>query len=153
MGEKQSDTALQNVTVAMRSSFPTIRHDASLKEVFLHFSNEGNHPLIVTGADGTYAGMITAEDLIDAIGASLGLKGERMISGFDRFLKGTAQTAADLASGEKMVVNARATITDALRAMERTHSPSLSIIDDRNVPVGCIELADIIAFLIRSGSL
>lgn len=153
MGEKQRDAALQNVTVAMRNSFPSIRHDAPLQEVFLHFSKEANHPLIVTGADGTYAGMITADDLIEAIGASLGLKGERMISGFDRFLKGTAETARDLASGENLVVNDRATITDALRAMERAHSPSLSVVNDRNVPIGCIELADIIAFLIRSGSL
>lgn len=153
MTEKQRDASLQNVTVVMRRSFPSIRHDAPLKEVFLHFSNEGNHPLLVIEADGTYAGMITAEDLIEAIGATLGLKGKRTISVFDRFLKGTAQVARDLTSGEQMVVNDRATITEALQVMERTHSPSLSIINDKNVPIGCIELADIITVLIRSGSL
>jgi CBS domain-containing protein len=144
---KRLDAASLPVTAVMKPCPPTLRPDAPLQEVLERFSTMMNHPVAVVRSDGIFVGMILPMDILDAAGSALGLLGSRMISGIDRFLKGTAETAGDLVTQERLVVSDHATVRDALLIMERTRSPSLVVINDSERVVGCLELSDIIAAL------
>lgn len=149
--EEAIEKAIQEpVTAAMTKCPLSILPDAPLFEVLEQFSRQSNHPLIVIDPDGTLSGVITPMDLISALTPGAGFRGRHQISGLDRFLKSTAKNARDLMSDEPITVNENATISDALRTMEHAHSSSVIIVNDKKVAVGCIELADIIAYLHRS---
>jgi CBS-domain-containing membrane protein len=138
------------VNVVMSKCPLAIQPDAPIPRVLEQFSRQSNHPLMVIEPDGTLAGVITPMDLISALTPSAGTGGRHRISGLDRYLKSTAQNARDLISDEPMTIHKDATIGDALRRMEHSHSPSVIIVDENEAAVGCIELADIIAYLHRS---
>lgn len=148
--EKSIEKALQEpvITVMTRCPLP-IHPDTPISRVFEQFSHS-NHPVIVVDSDGTLAGVITPTDIISVLTPDEGLGGRHLISGLDRFLKSTAQNARDLMSDEPFTVPENAKICDALQAMEHGHSSSVILLNEKNVAVGCIELADIIAYLYRS---
>lgn len=152
MDKELQKAMLQPVTTVVSNCPLSIHPEASIPEILERFSQQGNHPLIVMNRDGTVAGLITMMDLIQAIMPGTGLRGKHHIGMLDRYLKSTAQTAEDLLSDESLTVKEDATISDALRRMEHTHSSSLIILNEKNVATGCIEMADIIAHLYRSGS-
>lgn len=148
--EKAIEKAIQeSVTVIMTKCPLSIHPDTPLSHVLEEFSRQSNHLLTVIENDGTLLGVITPLDLIAAITPGAGTGGRHRISGLDRFLKSTAQNARDLMSDEPLTLREDATIGDALRTMEHGHSPSVIIVDEKKTAVGCIELADIIAYLHR----
>jgi CBS domain containing-hemolysin-like protein len=151
MGDEQLRAGQQAVTAVMKACPPPIPPDLPLHEVFLRFSKEGNRPLVVTGPGGVFAGVITPMDIVEAISSSMGLKNKRMISGFERFLKGTAQTAGDLIADERIIVRDHARITEVISVMERTRSSFIIVVNEQNSAIGCVELSDIIAYGIQSG--
>lgn len=152
MGDEQLRAGQHAVTAVMKACPLPVPPDLPLHEVFLRFSKDGNRPLVVIGPGGVFVGVITPMDLIEAISSSMGLKSKRMISGFERFLKGTAQTAGDLITDERMVVQDHARITEAISVMERTRSSFIIVVNEQNSAIGCVELSDIIAYVIKPGS-
>ena len=145
--EKRLD---EPVTAAMTLCPIPVRPDTSFSHVLLQYSRQSDHPVIVENPDGTLAGVITPKDLISALIPADGTGGRYLISDLDRILKSTAQNAGDILSDEPLTVPEHAQIRDALLVMEHGHSSSVIIVNGKNVPVGCVNLADIIAFLIRS---
>jgi CBS domain-containing protein len=135
------------VTEVMISCPLPVSPDASLPIVLEHYSRQSNHPLIIISPDGTLTGVITPMGLISALIPGNGAGGRYLISELDRLLKSTAQSARDLISDEPLTVPDHATIKDALLAMEHGHSSSVIIVNPKNEPVGCTDLAGIISFL------
>ena len=123
--------------------------ETPFSRVLEQYSRQSDHPLIVVNPDGTLAGVITSRDLISVLIPGDGTGGRYLISELDRVLKSTAQNARDLISDEPLTVSDNAKIKDALVAMEHGHSSQVVIMNKMNEPVGCIGLADIVAFLIR----
>lgn len=149
--EGSLEKSLEEPVTAVMTLCPIPVHpDTPFSHVLEQYSRQSDHPLIVKNPDGTLAGVITAADLISALLPGDSAGGRYLISELDRILKSTAQNARDLLSDEPLTVPEYAKIRDALLAMEHGHSSSVIIIDGKNKPVGCISLADIIAFLIRS---
>lgn len=150
MVEEEMEKNLQEPVTAVMTKCPLPVHpDAPLSRVLEQFSRT-NHPVIVVDTDGTLAGVITPIDLISALTPGEGPGGRHSISGLDRFLKSTAQNARDLMSDEPLTIPESSNIGDALQAMEHGHSTSVILLNTKNVAVGCVELADIIAYLYRS---
>ncbi len=150
MVEKTIEKILQEPVTAVMTRCPLPVHpETPIFRVLEQFSHS-NHPVIVVDSDGTLAGVITSMDIISALTPGGGLGGRHMISELDRFLKSTAQNARDLMSDEPLTVPEDAKICDALQAMEHGHSSSVILLNEKNIAVGCIELADIIAYLNRS---
>jgi CBS domain-containing protein len=147
--EKAIEKILQEPATAVMTRCPLPVHpDTPVFTVLERFSHS-NHPVIVVDTDGTLVGVITPMDLISVLYPGDGQGGRHLISGLDRFLKSTAQNARDLMSDEPLTVPEDTKICDALQAMEQGHSSSVIIVNEKNVAVGCIELADIIAYLYR----
>jgi CBS-domain-containing membrane protein len=144
---KHADITGMPVTAVMSACPPTIRPDAPLADVLKSFSGMANHPLIVVRPDGIFVGIILPMDILDAAGSALGLIGDRMISGIDHFLKGTAETAGDLVTEQQLVVYDHTMIRDALLVMARTRSPVLVVLNKNERVAGCLRLSDIIALL------
>ncbi|MDD1687251.1 CBS domain-containing protein [Methanoregula sp.] len=148
--EKAIEKILNEPVTAVMTACPLpVRPDMPLSVVFERFSHS-NHPLTVVDADGTLAGVITPMDLISVLTPDEAPGGRHQISGLDRFLKSTAQDARDLMSDEPLTVPENAKIADALQAMEHGHSSSVILMNSMDQAVGCIELSDIIAYLVRS---
>jgi len=148
--EKAIEKILQEPATAVMTRCPLPVHpDTPILSVLERFSHS-NHPVIVVDTDGTLAGVITPEDLISLLIPGEGHGGRHLISGLDRFLKSTAQNARDLMSDEPLTVPEDTKICDVLQAMEHAHSSSVILMNGKDVAVGCIELADIIAYLYRS---
>jgi CBS domain containing-hemolysin-like protein len=51
-----------------------------------------------------------------------------------------------------MIVHDHARITEALSVMERTRSSFIIVVNEQNSAIGCIELSDIISYVITPGS-
>jgi len=148
--EKAIEKILKEPVAAVMTACPLpVRPDTPLSVVLERFSHS-NHPLTVVDADGTLAGVITPMDLISVLTPDEAPGGRHQISGLDRFLKSTAQDARDLMSDEPLTVPENAKIADALQAMEYGHSSSVILMNSKDQAVGCIELSDIIAYLVRS---
>ena len=128
----------------------TVDPETPFSRVLEQYSCQSDHPLIVVNPDGTLAGVITSRDLISVLIPGDGTGGRYLISELDRILKSTAQNAGDLISDEPLTVSDTAKIRDALLAMEHGYSSQVIVINNKNEPVGCIGLADIIAFLIST---
>jgi CBS domain-containing protein len=149
--EESYEIILQEpVTMAMTQCPLPIHPDTSLFEVFEQFSRQSNHPIIVINPDNTLAGVITPMDIISVLTPGEAAGGRYLISELDRLLKSIAHSASDLLSDEPLTVSEDAKIRDALLAMEHGHSSSVIVVNRKMEPVGCINLSDIIAFLIRS---
>ena len=136
------------VTAVMTRCPLPVHPDTPVARVLEQYSHT-SHPVVVAETDGTLAGVITPMDLIEVIAPGKGPNKRHMISGLDRFLKSTAQNARDLMSDEPVTVPHTARISDALETMEHGHATSVILLDEKNVAVGCVELADIIAYLLR----
>ncbi len=139
----------QSVNTIMSPCPLRVHPETSFLHVLERYAEQGNLPLIVVNQDGTLAGVITPMDLISALTPGDGSGGRFLISELDRILKSTAQNAQDLISDESNTVPENAKIRDALQAMEHGHTSSVIIVNKQNAPVGCINLADIIAYLIQ----
>ena len=124
--------------------------DTPFLHVLEQYSRQSNHPLIIINPDGTLAGVITSMDLISALTPRQSARNKYLITELDRLLKSTAENARDLLSDEPLTVPDTGNIRDALLAMEHSHSSSVIVVNRKNQPIGCIGLADIIAFLISS---
>ena len=149
MMEEAIEKNLQEpVTVVMTKCPLPVHPDTPLSRVLEQFSHT-NHPVIVVDTDGTLAGVITPLDLITALTPGEGTGGRHSISELDRLLKSTAQNARDLMSDEPLTIPEDSNIGDALLAMEHGHSTSVILLNAKNAAVGCVELADIIAYLYR----
>ena len=151
MGDEQLMAGQHVVTAVMKVIPLSISPDLPLHEVLLRFSKAGNQPLVVIEPGGGFVGVITPMDIVEAISSSMGLQNKRMISDFERFLKGSAQTAGDLITDERMLVQDHARISEAISVMERTRSSFIIVVNKQNSAIGCVELSDIIAYVIRSG--
>ncbi len=148
--EKSLEKILQEPVTAVMTRCPLPVHpDTPIFRVLEQFSHS-NHPVIVVDSDGTLAGVITSMDIISALTPGEGFGSRHQISELDRFLKSTAHNARDLMSDEPLTVPEDAKICEALQAMEHGHSSSVILLNEKNIAVGCIELADIIAYLYRS---
>ena len=151
--EDEQHMACQHAVTAVMKSIPfLIPSDLPIAEVLLRFSKDGNQPFVVIEPGGEFVGVITPMDIVEVISSCIGLKSNRMISGFDRFLKGTAQIAGDLITDERMLVQDDARITGAISVMELSHSPFIVVVNKQNIAIGCVELSDIIAYVIQRGS-
>lgn len=146
--EERIESAIRERVDGVITSCPlAVQADAPLSQVLEQFSRQGNHPLIVVEPDGTLAGVISPTNLITALTPAEGTGGRHRISGLDRYLKSTAQNARDLISDIPLTIGKNARIDDTLRMMEQTQSPSVIVVDETGAAVGCVELADIIAYL------
>ena len=152
MEDEQHMVCQHAVTAVMKSIPFLIPSDLPIEEVLLRFSKDGNQPFVVIETGGEFVGVITPMDIVEVISSYIGLKSKRMISGFDRFLKGTAQTAGDLIADERMLVQDNARITVAISVMERSHSSFIVVVNKQNIAIGCVELSDIIAYVTQPGS-
>lgn len=149
MGKALEKILQESVTTIMTQCPLSVYQDTPFSQVLEQYSQQSNLPLIVSNPDGTLAGVITPMDLISALTPGDGSGGRYLISELDRLLKSTAKNAYDLISDESLTVPESAKIKDALLALEHGHSSSVIIVNGKNEPIGCISLADIIAFLIR----
>ena len=149
MEDEQHMVCQHAVTVVMKPIPLLIPSDLPIEEVLLRFSKDGTQPFVVIEPGGKFVGVITSMDIVEVISSYIGLKSKRMISGFDRFLKGTAQTAGDLIADERMLVQDDARITVAISVMERSHSSFIVVVNKLNIAIGCVELSDIIAYVIQ----
>jgi len=152
MEDEQHMVCQHAVTAVMKPIPLLIPSDLPIEEVLLRFSNDGNQPFVVIEPGGVFVGVITSMDIVEVISSYIGLKSKRMISGFDRFLKGTAKIAGDLISDERMLVQDDARITMAISVMERSHSSFIVVVNKQNIAIGCVELSDIIAYVIQPWS-
>jgi CBS domain-containing protein len=152
MAEEEIERTLQQPVTAVMTRCPLPVHtDTPLSAILERFSTS-SHPLIVVGNDGSLAGVITPMDLISVLTPGAGATNRHLISGLDRFLKSAAQNAEDVMSDDPLTLTDGARISDALQTMERGHSSSIILVNEKNMAVGCVELTDIIAYLHRSTS-
>jgi len=128
----------------------SVHPDTPRSQVLELFSRESDNPLLVTESDGSLAGVITPLDIIASLIPAAGTGGRHRISELDRYLKSTAQNARDLISDEPMTLQKNATIGEALQMMEQSHSPTLIVVSEDRTAAGCVALAQVIAYLIRS---
>jgi Predicted signal-transduction protein containing cAMP-binding and CBS domains len=151
MAEDRIETALRERVDTVMTRCPlTIHADTPRSEVLGLFSRQSSTPVLVTESDGSLAGVITPRDIITTLTPDADAGGRNRISELDRYLKSTAQNARDLVSDEPVTIWKNATIGDALQRMEQSHFTTVIVVGEDGMPVGCVDLAEIIAYLTRS---
>jgi CBS-domain-containing membrane protein len=137
----------------MHREYEHVAPATPLAEVLAKFSERGRHDLIVLEEDGTFVGVIMLIDILGCINPQMGIRGGRRSAGLLCMLRGADQTAGDLVTRSHIAIPADATVGGALTHMARDQHPYLVVVDAAGKAVGCIELADIIAFLLEAGHL
>ncbi|MDD4484668.1 MAG: CBS domain-containing protein [Methanoregula sp.] len=151
MAEDKIETRLhERVDTVMTPCSLSIPASTPRSQVLELFSRQSDNPVLVMESDGSLAGVITPLDIIATLTPDADAGGRHRISELDRYLKSTAQNARDLISDEPVTLTKSATIGDALQKMEQSHTPTLIIVGEDKEAVGCVDLAHILAYLIRS---
>jgi arabinose-5-phosphate isomerase len=123
---------LLTVDSIMRSgnALPKVFIDASYDHVLSEIENKKLGFTIVCNKDGKLAGIITDGDLRRAI-----IKYSK-----DVF----TQSARDLMTGGAKTIKANSLAVEALRLMEQHTIADLLITDDQNIPIGVVDLKDLL---------
>lgn len=147
MGDVTEREGKTRVTSLMRECLPGVSPDTPVSRVLELFGKGGNHPVLVLDPNGTLNGIITPSDILGAVSQEYSIHRRAGIGSLDHVMKGAAQTARDLVGeGTQTILNTEG-VAEALRLMDRSRSQTLVVVNDRNIPLGCIDLADIIAVI------
>lgn len=141
------------VTAVMSETLDIVSPETPLPEIFERFSRAGCTDLIVVGPGNRFLGLITALDLLTAVGPIVGVRSRKKITCIDCLLRGDAAVAADIMTRSHITIRATATLRAAMEAMERYRYPALIAVDDAGSAVGRIEVCMIIAHLRIAGHL
>ncbi len=148
------DTPIRQI---MHREFLHVTPETPVSVVLEKFSERGRHDLIVLDEGGGFVGVILLTEILGCVVPRLGIRAKKrsvaLPSDLLCMMRGGDQIAGDFATRSHIAIPEDATVSDALAHMARDRHPYLVVVDAAGKAVGCIELADIIAFLLKGGHL
>ncbi len=136
-----------SLTEVMYPIVDTIPPDTPLESIFTLFAEDRCDDLVVVDPQGRFLGVITALDLLAAVGPIVGVRSMKRSSCIECLVKTGISTAADVMKRGHITISRERTIGDAIRIMEKNRHPDLFVIDEGERVIGKIAVCDIIAHL------
>lgn len=136
-----------SVREIMTAEVQTIPPDTPIEVLFERFTTKGCTDLVVVDAAGKFLGVITEFDLLSAVSPIMGVRTAKRIPCIECLLSGSATVAADILTRRHITIEETASVTDAMRMMQKNRHPDLFVIDRQGRLVGQVEVCNIISHL------
>jgi len=129
---------------AMRPDFPVVARNQTMLEALHQVDRQRGNVVVVVGADGKLAGIVTRNDLLRGYHDSV----ERLLPAVRRTEAGSAQLPGDLVVGEVMTVDfdrvaTHTTLAELEQFFERTHHHGSPVVDKRGRLAGVVTIGDL----------